>query len=295
MFTEGSSEVIQTAEYTLSQLPGLIYHHAAKAAAANRRLLIVTDLDYTVTDAYLHDEKIRHDIPVFDTDTRVAFANAVPPVLIASGRTPLETAVQQDVAGLLHGRDLPMILENGGVLYVPNAVEGPRLIPLATREQLDAIAGVKQALVERIHDFPHSSDEELLLRLERVTNLEIRLQARTGEVSSHERYLDLMEYIRLITRIDGLHMTHAGAALCIEADGINKQTGIEAALAHMGISRNDVYILGFGDARNDEGLFRAADFGVAVRRAAAPYADAFVDAGPAVLRRTLEVFSSVTE
>lgn len=294
MFPEGS-EVRQTPEYSLPQLPGLLYQHAAKAAAAHKRLLIVTDLDYTVTDSYYHDEAIRHDAPVFDTDTRVAFANAAPPVLIASGRTPLEVAVQQDVAGLLHGRDVPIILENGGVLYMPNAVEGPRVIPLATREQLHAIAGVKQALLERIHDFPHNLEEELLLRLERVTNLEIRLQKRTGEVSSLERYLDLMEHIRSITPMDGLHMTHAGAAMCIEADGINKQTGILAALAHMGIRRDDVYILGFGDARNDEGLFKVADFGVAVRKAAAPYADAFVDGGPAVLRRTLELFSSVTQ
>ena len=130
-----------------------------------------------------------------------------------------------------------IVAENGGVLYRPDTGERRALAPPPPPGFVDALRargithlGVGQTLVDTMHP-----NERIVLETIRELGLD-------------------------------LHIVFNGDAVMVVAPGVNKASGLAAALHDLGLSaRNAVAV---GDAENDHALLKAAELGVAVANAA---------------------------
>src|ERR1043166_7014329 len=126
-----------------------------------------------------------------------------------------------------------MVVENGGVLYTP-----------ATREKQVLTVPVNPAFVEA-------------LRQRGVKPLGV---ADTIVDTWHPNETIVLEVIRDLGL--ELHVIFNKGAVMVLPSGVNKQSGLKAALKAIGLSEHNT--VGVGDAENDHALLQYCEVGVAV-------------------------------
>ena len=181
-----------------------------------------------------YDGTLAHD-GIVDPETIEALER-----LIASGRK-LVLVTGRELDDLLHvfpRIDLfaRVVGENGGVLYTPE------------RRETRALAA--------------PPPQEFLRELERreVSPLSVgRVVVATWEPNQNV-VLELIHELGL-----ELQVTFNKGAVMVLPSGVNKRSGLEAALVELGISPHNVVAV--GDAENDHELLRASECGVAVANA----------------------------
>lgn len=122
-------------------------------------------------------------------------------------------------------------------------------------------------------------DKELVIKENRRATVELRVQSRLG-IGDPTAYTNLVD-ILLQSKLDleGLRFVSSSSSLSIQAKDINKGNAFLRALKLLDIDRKDVFVIGLGDAENDQEIFQEADLGIAVRNPASHMADLFIDGG----------------
>jgi hydroxymethylpyrimidine pyrophosphatase-like HAD family hydrolase len=143
-----------------------------------------------------------------------------------------------DLRGTFTRLDLfhSIVLENGGVLYSPATGDEKALAELPSPQFLDALRdrGVSPISVGQVIVATWSPHETTVLATIRDLGLE-------------------------------LHVIFNKGAVMVLPSGVNKATGLAAALATLGISAENVVAV--GDGENDHALLAAVGLGVAVANA----------------------------
>jgi HAD superfamily hydrolase (TIGR01484 family) len=151
---------------------------------------------------------------------------------------------------LVTGRELPdiqrlfpkfdifdkIVAENGAFLYTPATGEERNLAPAPSPELVQRLKaeGVEPLFVGRSVISTHEPNEVVILETIKALGLELKIIFNKGSVM-------------------------------VLPSGINKATGLAAALEEMGLSAENV--TGIGDAENDHAFLRAVGYGVAVANA----------------------------
>jgi HAD superfamily hydrolase (TIGR01484 family) len=117
---------------------------------------------------------------------------------------------------------------------------------------------------------PESREEKLLceppseILLERLQELKVPFSVGRGIVASWEPHQD--NILRAIRELGlELHLIFNKGAVMVLPSGVNKRTGLKAALDELGISPHNV--VGFGDAENDHAFLAVCECAVAVANA----------------------------
>jgi hydroxymethylpyrimidine pyrophosphatase-like HAD family hydrolase len=151
---------------------------------------------------------------------------------------------------LVTGRELPdiqrlfpkcdifdkIVAENGAFLYTPATGKERSLAPASSPELVESLRaqGVKPLFVGRSVISTHEPHEVVALETIKTLGLELEIIFNKGSVM-------------------------------VVPSGINKATGLAAALEEMGLSAENV--VGIGDAENDHAFLGAVGYGVAVANA----------------------------
>lgn len=143
-----------------------------------------------------------------------------------------------------------VVAENGAVIYDP-----------PTREEIPLAARLRSDFAERLH-------------ARGVTQVEIGTVLVATQASNCGIVLEVIRELELEVQI----IFNRSAVMALPP-GINKATGLEAALRRFSMSRHEV--VGIGDAENDHALLEFCECGVAVANAVASLqqAAAFVTRG----------------
>ena len=177
--------------------------------------------------------------------------------LAKDGRVPASTVAMLDQAGksgrallLVTGRELPdlqrvfdrldlfdvVVAENGGLLHLPGEREDEPLGPPPPKEFVDRLtaAGADPLGVGRVIVATRQPHDTAALEAIRELGLELQLIFNKG-------------------------------AVMVLPPGVNKASGLAAALGRLGLSAHEV--LGVGDAENDHAFLAACECSVAVANA----------------------------
>jgi HAD superfamily hydrolase (TIGR01484 family) len=230
---------------------------------------VVSDFDETICSTYKYNEQDKIHQPLILSAVWERIAAMESQLIIATSRSPRDSVVRQEIASLVASHNVPIICENGAVLFLPGSKE-KQVISLATVEQTTEIEDLL-AVVSSMDWREIVPDREVLIAKDRVASFEIRVQEVTGK-GDPSHYTKLIELLKM-TGCDTLEFISSGSSLSVQPKGISKATGINAALAYMGLSEQKPFIIGMGDGMNDRELFAASDLSVAVDSRVAGFAD----------------------
>ncbi len=225
--------------------------------------LVALDIDGTLVDEFSRMPK-----RVRDAVRRVVDADV--PVVLATGRSWLATQPIFDALGLPPGR---AISSNGAVVvdYPPlETIHEERFDPSDSLRRISelaphALVGVEEGMKWRVsRPFPEGElmGEVRISTLEEMSSRPVSRIVLRDPDSTEEKFMDL-------TRRLGLHEVSYfigwSAWLDIAPKGVDKASGLERVIAHLGVAREDV--LAIGDGRNDIEMLQWAGRGVAMGNA----------------------------
>lgn len=242
-------------------------------------VVVGSDLDETLCGKYFYDDGSKTHLPILLPELITQAERIRSPLLISTARTPKEEEFWQISKVLLGGKNNPVICENGTLIYFPNDVS-KKTISLLTDEQNDELQRLK-AEVPTIYLSNTFSNRgaEVLIRSNRLTSIDFRIQNIDTKQGMPELYYDLLNFIEEQFDLDGFVPVSSHNSLSIQPKSCNKLTGIEKVLELMQIPRENIFLIGLGDAENDKELLEGSNLGIAVRKDAAEYADICVDMG----------------
>lgn len=233
---------------------------------------VLSDFDETMCSSYGYDVTSKTHWPNIDRQILSEARRMQSPLFIATSRSSNESVVRTACASLVAHRDLPIICENGAVLFFP--AKGEEIV-LATDEQMQQIDEIKGNIFQVGYYF---RNRELLIKNNRIATIEMRIQHMSG-VGDPTLYGELAQMLLRRLDLTNLDLVSSNNSLSIQPRGINKGTAFLQALVMMGLERSSLFVIGLGDAPNDREIFEQADLGIGVRKGAKAHADLVVDEG----------------
>lgn len=244
---------------------------------------MLSDFDETLCSSYDYDAASKTHWPNINRHILTEARRIKSPLFIATSRSSREPVVQTACASLVIHRGLPIICENGAVLFFP--ARGEEIV-LATDEQRQQVDEIKKNIFGVSSNF---KNRELLIKNKRIATIEMRIQHMSG-VGDPSLYEDLVQMLSERFDLSNLDLVISNNSLSIQPRGINKGTAFLHALSVMGFKRSSLFVVGLGDAPNDREIFEQSDLGIGVRNEAGQFSDIIVNEGDKV---TLAVIKAV--
>jgi predicted mannosyl-3-phosphoglycerate phosphatase (HAD superfamily) len=244
------------------------------AAADGREIIIGTDFDQTLCDEYVFDTATNNHVANIDP-TLAAAARSQHMIINTSRRAENPTVRRFWSSGLIPP-DRPVIVEGGGVILSPNVAGGLDSIATVEQEDLAHLHAVPGQVRESIGDIPDGQD--LIFKIGR-TMMVTRLQDKGGNALPHHQQW-LAEQVREVISSPSLQVVDTRASVTVQHRDVNKGVGLRKYFELMGIAREDVYVIGMGDGRNDKELFEEADLSLGFSDIVSPLVDIDVPHGP---------------
>lgn len=213
----------------------------AAAEVGNKHLMVLSDFDNTLGGGVY----IRPD---------VVMAARRLDVVVATGRSAEETELDLLWRSGLIPHTEPVIAENGGVLASWSPVKGSLdLEYLVTDEQRNEIADTAKRLDLELDD----SFGRRVYLAQYATMLELNLLSRDPADFS-----DLAEHVDSYLDPTQLKSVYTNGNVTVQGLDVSKASGFEAYLQKRGLKREDLFVVGMGDALNDTGIFASADLSI---------------------------------
>lgn len=230
-----------------------------RVLAQGRSVQIISDFDDTQSSTYVFSRKWDTHVPKIKVDLSQEAQRLVNPMCLATARTSSE-AVSWVIWNKLSRAPMPLVVENGAVLVWPSdRVTQPAEVEiLASSEQTKIMRQIQEELkAGLIGKLKIPTGHEVVLRPNRIATVEIRAQDINTKVGTPDDYVPLTEQLQSLfpETLSQIEIISSGSSLGIQPVGVNKESGILAALSRSGIDISDVFLIGMGDNRNDGPLF----------------------------------------
>lgn len=249
-------------------------------------VVLASDFDETLCSQYVYDPKaISHKPNILPA--LIDEANRIQsPVILVTSRSAEEKFFWDEACKLLASKNLPVICENGSVLFFPNSRDR-EIVILAPADHLAKVNLIKQSTFS---ENLFGSDVELIIRKNRLATVEFRIQSLETKVGMPEFHERLIKHLINSFDLEDLTIISSRSSLSLQSCQIDKGSGLKKALETLGIERKDIFIVAMGDAPNDAELLKCADLSIAVKKGALANADFVVDSGDLA---ALEVMKSI--
>jgi len=246
-------------ELSLSQLNDKLKIILINAHHQGLRPMVFSDFDNTLCDHYAFDPQINIHIPQIHSEiSRLA---KITSLFIATARFADDPAISIIVQKLFRSGgwfNQPVICENGGVIFFP--ATGKKQI-LAPTNFLDAVKGLKEKFdIQPPLSIP---GQNLFTKLGETT-LWLRMQDQQGN-GKPEFHQQLAWAIKDKIDRKKLQVTSGGSSVIIQSQETSKKLAFITLLSQLGINRLKTFVIGLGDAPNDEPIFQASDFAIGVK------------------------------
>ncbi len=235
--------------------------------------LLVSDFDETLCSSYQYNADTKTHIPVLKPELVAEATRMRSPFIIATSRSAKEPVVR-DICTQMVQEGAPMICENGAVIFFPTTGNSVTLVRNEQRQLLDDIGSYITSIQTTYLD----RGKEVLIAKDRVATMELRAQELSG-IGAPELYPGIIEDIYRTFYMDGMEIVSSNNSVCIQPNNISKGNALKIALDMMGLGRESFFVVGLGDAPNDQSIFKNSNLSVAVRPHAKDFADYFVNSG----------------
>lgn len=265
------------------------------AIGDGKKLVVVSDFDETLTSRYVFERKRNNHRPVVSSEMvgLISMLNAhlATPILVCSGRGSDDPYV--DRLRRISGDFL--VLENGGVL-----MRGDRVEVLANDKELEKIEMLKTELRANLKKLEKDFKKRgfiLFSRMTRSTDIEFRLQSlESGNVVGlDDEYVGLMDMVgdMVDLKSNGISWAVSGSAVSLRVKRLSKWLAVDRVLGVKGIVRDNVFVVAFGDNRNDVDMFERADMAINVGRDKFTDNEYHLGGGCVSVMGTLELINSL--
>jgi len=260
-----------------------------------KKLVVVSDFDETLTNRYVYEKERGNHRPVVSSELvgliRGLNRQLVTSVLVCSGRGSDDPYIDR----LSRISSDFLVLENGGVLMGGDWIE-----VLASDEELKKIEMIKNELrsnLERLEKNFKKRGFVLLARMTRSTDIEFRLQplGSRNVVKIDDEYTKLMKVVGDMVDLEpnGIEWVVSGSAVSLRVKRLSKWSAVDRVLGVKGIVRDDVFIVAFGDNRNDIDMFDGADMAINVGRERLTDSEYYLGGGRTSVMGALELINSL--
>lgn len=228
--------------------------------AIGRRMLpsvILSDFDGTLCDQYSTDTEAKTRMPELDPElTKLIRRNDIP-LVIATARRWDNPALQVLRKKFVSSPWLPLIAENGGV-----TLEGPLGAPTINVDDKDVIWRLHHWADDAKNRFPLPTGKEIQVKHGETISV-VRLRNTDGSftVDDQDKLLDMLQGTRLP---EDVQIVHGVDSLTIQPSAVDKAAAFRAFIKKIGVSRDDMCVLGIGDGPNDAAIFRESDLSIGV-------------------------------
>lgn len=233
----------------------------------DKKLVIVSDFDDTLVSNYRYNPIRKAHCPVLRKEIRSAISLLKSkfsiPLIICSARG-VNDRVIKTISDLCHN---PVVIENGGAIYFKNKVQ-----LLITKQEQKTVQKIKKMIknnLRSLNDILPNNKMELLVRLDRGSDIEFRIQHSGGkglnnsELNLYDELNDrLMEIIK--DKRNRFRITFTGSSLSIRLSRISKVSGLSTVFKLLKLKRETVNIIALGDNENDKELMSFADYATSV-------------------------------
>lgn len=226
--------------------------------ACGKEVQIVSDFDETQCSRYVYSEKWKTHVPVMDNELVEKLVWCRRPICVATARGAREL-VTWLIGHKLTRQGMPVVAENGAVLvWVSGRIsEAVDMVHLVSAEEIGAIKDMEKEIVgidwKRLLPRGH----ELIVRGGRAATIELRCQEEMTKKGTPDDYGMVIEKVKEIwpQTASNFEVVLSGSSLGIQPRGVNKGSGLEAALAMVGVELDNVFLVGLGDNLNDQPMF----------------------------------------
>jgi HAD superfamily hydrolase (TIGR01484 family) len=249
---------------------------------SGKSVIAVSDIDGTLASTHTFDHELQLHTPHL-RDELIAVCRILAsrssidlhPLLIATGRPDSDPSVIRTWQ-LLSAPPMPIIGENGGTIIFPQFNDGQspashKIVHTARNDELIKLLEISTDLPILVNLLHQNSivpiDHEILVDHSRKTSLEIRIQNKITKVGSSLIHGASSLFLREKIGNSKLSVISSGSSVSIHPATISKGNAVLQVIDNLGIDRNKLFIVGIGDADNDESLFQIADLGIGVEEA----------------------------
>jgi len=265
------------------------------AIRGGKKLVVVSDFDETLTSRYVFEREHNNHRPVVSSKMvgLIGMLNVhlAIPVLVCSGRGSDDPYV--DRLRMISSDFL--VLENGGVLMRGDGVE-----VLASDKELKKIEMLKTELRANLKKLEKDFKKRgfiLFSRMTRSTDIEFRLQSlgSGNVVGLDDEYVGLMDMVgdMVDLKSNGISWAVSGSAVSLRVKRLSKWLAVDRVLGVKGIVRDNVFVVAFGDNRNDVDMFERADMAINVGRDKFTDNEYHLGGGCVSVMGTLELINSL--
>lgn len=208
---------------------------------ADKKIALASDFDETICNMYTYDGISSTHLPVLSQELVIQAERIKSPLLIATSRSPKDEKFWQVASVLLGKRNLPVICENGSVIFFPNDVSRKTTSLLSEHQHRELNKLQAEVPNIRLNGRFANQGAEVLIRNHRMTTIDFRIQNKITKVGMPELYEDLLNFIESQYDLDGFTAVSSLNSLSIQPKNNNKLTGVEKALEALGLKRSDIF------------------------------------------------------
>lgn len=252
----------ETAESNLLSLDQMLVTLTERIENDGKPVVVVSDLDDTLSNTYRFDEKLQTHIPLLRTEIVDAAQQLKNPILIATGR-PIHDLVVPMAWQHLSRPPMPIIAENGGIIFRPDQntfIETHP--PLIKNNPFRPLSVDLESHIEQLreHGIINATMEANIDR-SRKTSIELRIQDKLTKVGNPLVHKEIADFLHPLMIDHHLVAITSGSSVSIHVPEISKGDSILRVLESL---RNDIFLVALGDNKNDTSLFEISDFGIGV-------------------------------
>lgn len=282
---ESVESIVLSPNQTLAKLAECIEN-------AGKPVVVVSDLDDTLSNSYRFDEKLQTHIPFIRAETVDAAQQLKNPILIATGR-PIHDLVVPMAWRRLSRPPMPIIAENGGIIFRPDQNTFIETHPSSIEDNpLNSLGVDLESHIEQLRERGIiNATMEANTDRTRKTSIELRIQDKLTKVGSPLVHKEVADFLHPLMIDHHLIAISSGSSVSIHVPEISKGDSVLRVLESL---RNDIFLVALGDNKNDTSLFEISDFGIGVGQDTIGLCDVTCLGGEAVSLAVLQKINELT-
>jgi len=263
---------------------GQIEKRLELAVNEGKRLVVLTDFDETVCSKYIYSQDEGINRPIIREDVAGEVKKAGSRMILATSRSTREPVMNLEILNMIGETSLPIICENGAVII--------RWIGKGWSERLvvepDEVGEINKIaeLIEGARDLV-DKEMEVKIKKNKAATVELRVHDREGRgVGAY--YDKIAQWVLEQVDSSKVDVCSSGSSISFQPKNTSKGRAFEKLCQLEGWNREEMFVVGIGDAANDKGIFEVADLSVGVRPATKKVAEFMIDGGDETFIRVIK-------
>ena len=244
---------------------------ATKLEGNHKHIIVLSDLDETLTNHYTFDPGTNNHFPILSPEMLSA-AGGHKRIIIATARLANDPVIPMIHEQLQMPSLIPIIAEDGGAIVCQDSLN--RFIALSVpallkSENFNQIPTTLDKIHNHLTNNPLHINNQNIFISKGLTILKVRAQNNQGQ-GNPETHTILADMLTKHVSNHLFEIQTTGSSVTVKPKGISKSQGLTAVFdkltSHFPFVpwHDESFIIGLGDNQNDQSIFSRADLSICV-------------------------------